>query len=35
MGLAEFGVPLKASGVLAAQEVLRASGRQEVKRAAE
>jgi alanine-glyoxylate transaminase/serine-glyoxylate transaminase/serine-pyruvate transaminase len=35
MGLAEFGVPLKASGVLAAQEALRASGRQEVKRAAE
>ncbi|MDZ7653255.1 MAG: aminotransferase class V-fold PLP-dependent enzyme [Burkholderiaceae bacterium] len=29
MGLAEFGVALKASGVLAAQEVLRASGRQE------
>jgi alanine-glyoxylate transaminase/serine-glyoxylate transaminase/serine-pyruvate transaminase len=37
MGLAEFGVPLKASGVLAAQEVLRASGRQhqEARRAAE
>jgi alanine-glyoxylate transaminase / serine-glyoxylate transaminase / serine-pyruvate transaminase len=29
MGLAEFGVSLKASGVLAAQEVLRAAGRQE------
>jgi alanine-glyoxylate transaminase / serine-glyoxylate transaminase / serine-pyruvate transaminase len=35
MGLAEFGVPLKASGVLAAQEALRASGRQDVRRAAE
>ncbi|MCU0940097.1 MAG: hypothetical protein MUC86_13415, partial [Burkholderiaceae bacterium] len=29
MGLAEFGVSLKASGVLAAQEVLRAASRQE------
>ncbi len=37
MGLAEFGVPLKASGVLAAQESLRASARvpQQEKQAAE
>ena len=35
MGLAEFGVALKASGVLAAQESLRASGRPQERKAAE